>query len=252
MSVSALAWAGADLGSSVAVVYSERARGLTASSDGAGRVREGVMDEAGLAEIYQRCSPAIYAHCRRLLGSAAAARDATHEAFVRVMARGPKLLTGDDALRYLYRVATNVCLNQIREQRVHDRATPALVARSASLGRGEAGHADRQFVIALLDRCDETGSSIAVMHYVDGMSQVEIAETLGITRRTVFNRLRKLEKLARELLGRSADDDATENTTSNDGSPARADDAGATRSELQQTTTRKGIAGTVAGKGAGS
>jgi RNA polymerase sigma factor (sigma-70 family) len=124
-----------------------------------------------------------------------------HEAFVRVMAKGPKLLSGEDALRYLYRVATNVCLNQIREQRVHDRAAPAIIARSSQSGRGEAGHADRQFVLALLDRCDDTGSSIAVMHYVDGMSQVEIADTLGITRRTVFNRLRKLEKLARELLG---------------------------------------------------
>jgi DNA-directed RNA polymerase specialized sigma24 family protein len=39
------------------------------------------------------------------------------------------------------------------------------------------------------------------MHYVDGMSQVEIAETLGITRRTVFNRLRKVARIARDLLG---------------------------------------------------
>ena len=39
------------------------------------------------------------------------------------------------------------------------------------------------------------------MRYVDGMSQVEIAETLGITRRTVFNRLRKVARIARDLLG---------------------------------------------------
>jgi DNA-directed RNA polymerase specialized sigma24 family protein len=39
------------------------------------------------------------------------------------------------------------------------------------------------------------------MHYVDGMSQVEIAETMGITRRTVFNRLRKIARIARDLLG---------------------------------------------------
>jgi DNA-directed RNA polymerase specialized sigma24 family protein len=36
---------------------------------------------------------------------------------------------------------------------------------------------------------------------VDGMSQVEIAATLGITRRTVFNRLRRVERIARDLLG---------------------------------------------------
>jgi DNA-directed RNA polymerase specialized sigma24 family protein len=38
------------------------------------------------------------------------------------------------------------------------------------------------------------------MHYVDGMSQVEIAETLGITRRTVFSRLRKVAQIGRDLL----------------------------------------------------
>jgi DNA-binding transcriptional regulator LsrR (DeoR family) len=38
------------------------------------------------------------------------------------------------------------------------------------------------------------------MHYLDGMTQVEIAEVLGITRRTVFNRLRKLARVAGELL----------------------------------------------------
>jgi DNA-directed RNA polymerase specialized sigma24 family protein len=42
------------------------------------------------------------------------------------------------------------------------------------------------------------------MRYLDGMSQVEIAQVLGITRRTVFNRLRKLARVADELLrGRS-------------------------------------------------
>jgi RNA polymerase sigma-70 factor (ECF subfamily) len=158
------------------------------------------MDEAGLAQLYERYAPAIYAHCRRLLHSPSAARDATQEAFVRVLARGPALLAGEDALRYLYRVSTNVCLNQIREQKVHDRATPALAVRAGSGGSAESGHADRQFVHALLERSDETGAAIAVMHYVDGMSQVEIAEVLGITRRTVFNRLRKLEKIAEELM----------------------------------------------------
>jgi len=47
------------------------------------------------------------------------------------------------------------------------------------------------------------------MHYVDGMSQVEIAEVLGITRRTVFNRLRRLARIARDLLGVDQDGGGT-------------------------------------------
>lgn len=179
--------------------------------------REQSMDEAGLAEIYSRYSPAIYAHCRRLLGSSAAARDATQEAFVRVLAKGPKLLQGEDALRYVYRVATNVCLNLLREQKVHDRAAPALIARSSVGQTSEGAHADRQFAAALLDRCDDTGTSIAVMHYVDEMTQVEIAKTLGITRRTVFNRLKKIEGIARDLVGlRAAGKDQGSQETNED------------------------------------
>jgi RNA polymerase sigma-70 factor (ECF subfamily) len=159
------------------------------------------ISETALAALYQKFAPAIYAHCRRLLHSQAAARDATQEAFVRVLTRGPSFPNDDDALRYLYRVSTNVCLNQIRELKVHTRAAVSLRARPAFSGSMEAQHVDRQFVAAVLDRCGEAGATVAVMHYVDGMSQVEIAAILGITRRTVFNRLRKLARIAHELLG---------------------------------------------------
>jgi RNA polymerase sigma-70 factor, ECF subfamily len=153
----------------------------------------------GIAQLYERYAPAIYAHCRRLLGSTAAARDAMQESFVRVLQRNRNLEMGDEALRYLYRTATNVSINVLRQRAVRDRAMPEIAAR-ASRSEGAEGHADRQFVRMLLDRVDATGGSIAVMHFVDGMTQVEIAATLGITRRTVFNRLKALERLAKALL----------------------------------------------------
>jgi RNA polymerase sigma-70 factor (ECF subfamily) len=153
-----------------------------------------------LASLYAKYSPAIYAHCRRFLQSPAAARDATQEAFVRVLARGVVLPREEEALRYLYRVSTNVCLNLLREHNVHTRAAPALAANASHVGSAESGLADREFVNAVLDRCGEGGAQVAIMHYLDGMSQVEIAEVLGITRRTVFNRLRKLARIAGDLL----------------------------------------------------
>jgi RNA polymerase sigma-70 factor, ECF subfamily len=159
------------------------------------------ISEIAIAALYRKYSPAIYAHCRRLLQSQAAARDATQEAFVRVLTRGPLFPNEDDALRYLYRVSTNVCLNQIRETKVHTRAAASLRSRPSWSGSMEGRHVDREFVAAVLDRCGEAGAAVAIMHYVDGMSQVEIAGILGITRRTVFNRLRKLARIAHDLLG---------------------------------------------------
>ena len=173
---------------------------LGAGREASPRVVERISETA-LAALYQKYAPAIYAHCRRMLQSQAAARDATQEAFVRVLTRGPSFPNDEDALRYLYRVSTNVCLNQIREVKVHTRAAASLRLRPSSSGSMEGRHVDREFVAAVLDRCGEAGASVAVMRYVDGMSQVEIAETLGITRRTVFNRLRKIARIARDLLG---------------------------------------------------
>jgi RNA polymerase sigma-70 factor (ECF subfamily) len=163
-----------------------------------------LADETALAALYAKYAPAIYAHCRRFLQTPAAARDATQEAFVRVLAHGVSLPREEEALRYLYRVATNVCLNLLREHNVHTRAAPTLVARAPHVGSAESGVADREFVGVVLERCGEGSARVAIMHYLDGMSQVEIAQVLGITRRTVFNRLRKLARIADELLrGRS-------------------------------------------------
>jgi len=158
------------------------------------------MDRTVLAKLYRTHAPAIYARCYRLLRSQAAARDATQETFARVLAHNRVTLPSDEALHYLYRVSTNVCFNLLRKQRVRDRATSELASRYFEPPSLERGHTDRQFAAALLDRCDETSAAIAVMHYVDGMTQVEIAQVLSITRRTVFNRLRKLESLALALL----------------------------------------------------
>src|SRR4051812_33220383 len=123
------------------------------------------MDGESMAQLYERYAPAIYAHCRRLLGGNAAARDATQEAFVRVLMRNRDLQPGDEALRYLYRTATNVCINVLRQRGVRDRAVPEIAVRAAGPENREP-HGDRQFVRLLLERVDETGGAIAVMHFV--------------------------------------------------------------------------------------
>jgi RNA polymerase sigma-70 factor (ECF subfamily) len=183
--------------SAVAVGYASPASALENEK---GTSQATAAGETALGELYAKFAPAIYAHCRRFLQSPAAARDATQEAFVRVIARGVVLPREEEALRYLYRVSTNVCLNLLREHNVHARAVPTFAANAPHVNSSESGLADREFVKAVMDRCGEGGAKVAVMHYLDGMSQVEVAEVLGITRRTVFNRLRKISRIAEELL----------------------------------------------------
>lgn len=120
---------------------------------------------------------------------------------MRVLAKGVVLPTEEnEAVRYLYRVSINVCLNVLRQTEAHGRAVPGLAAVNEShSGSAEVNLASRELVHALLARCKEGDAQVAVMHYLDGMPQVEIARILGITRRSVFNRLRKLARIANEL-----------------------------------------------------
>jgi RNA polymerase sigma-70 factor (ECF subfamily) len=192
--------------SSAPVGYASHA---SAVENDKGSSKASAAGETALGELYEKFAPAIYAHCRRFLNSPAAARDATQEAFIRVIARGVVLPKEEEALRYLYRVSTNVCLNLLREHNVHTRAAPALAASAPHVSSAESGLADREFVNAVLDRCGEGGAKVAIMHYLDGMSQVEIADVLGITRRTVFNRLRKLSRIAGDLLNAGPRPEAT-------------------------------------------
>jgi RNA polymerase sigma-70 factor (ECF subfamily) len=70
-----------------------------------------------LTELYRRYGPAIYARCRTLLADESAAEDATQETFLRVQRHLDRVPSAREALYWIYRVATNYCLNELRTRR---------------------------------------------------------------------------------------------------------------------------------------
>src|SRR6185437_11222558 len=102
-------------------------------------------------------------------------------------------------MTFVYRVATNLCLNHLRAQRVRTRADappePAL----------EPAQADaRELLVHLLDRLDERALQIATLHFFDGLTQEEIAEVVGLSRKTIGLELQKIRALAVALGGGAA------------------------------------------------
>lgn len=153
-----------------------------------------------IGDLYQRHAPAVFTHCHQLLGEAADAADAMQETFVRVLNR-EKLEPGNCSVRYLFRTSTNTCIDVLRQQGVRRRAVPEITARGmAALMIEPRQHEDRECARLLLERCDDTTASIGVMHFMHEMNQVEIASELGVSRRTVFNHLKRFQRLATELL----------------------------------------------------
>jgi RNA polymerase sigma-70 factor (ECF subfamily) len=161
------------------------------------RVRDG-----RLVELYRAHGGAIYARCRRILGDHPTAQDATQETFVRVFRHIDRVPDAREVLRWIYRIATNYCLNEIRGRKVR----PELMERVPELAEAGvtvdpvAALADRQLVERLIRYVPEKLRVVAWLCHVDGLEQAEVATILGISRRTVVNRLAEFQERGRKLL----------------------------------------------------
>jgi RNA polymerase sigma-70 factor, ECF subfamily len=155
------------------------------------------MDEGGVAAAYRAYGGAVFARCARILRDEDGARDVTQEVFVRCFDRRDELRPGRELLAWLYRVATNLCLNVLRDARFRRNADRD-AAPSVPVAPG--GPAQRA-VLDLLAGLDERTQSIAVYVYLDGMTQTEAAEVAGVSDRTVRNCLTRFLEHGRTMLG---------------------------------------------------
>jgi RNA polymerase sigma-70 factor (ECF subfamily) len=133
-----------------------------------------------------------------MLRDDAAAEDATQETFLRVLRHLKKAPDDREALTWIYRIATNHCLNVLRDARRRARE-PDPVPGPA---HPESALADRNFVEHALRRAPRKVSVVAWLHHVDGLAQGDVANVLGISRRTVVNRLSHFAKSLRRLADR--------------------------------------------------
>ena len=157
-----------------------------------------------VAELYKLYGPAIYRRCLRLLGDKEAARDATQEVFGKLMRDVAKLEGRDTALPWIYRVAMNHCLNYRRNAgRRGEEPMPELEVVEHEWAGGLDAVPERQIAQQVLSRFDEKTQAIAVGVFVDGMEHEEVAQALGISRRTVSRKLDRFVTNARKYLNRS-------------------------------------------------
>lgn len=157
---------------------------------------------ARLAELYRRYGPTIAARCRRLLRDEVAGEDATQEVFLRVLGHIGSAPEDPAALAWISRISTNYCLNQLRDR--SRRAEPMDELPEQASEHPEPPILERDFALRLLDRAPEYLRAPAVLHYVHGLEQAQVAKLLGISRRTVINRLRAFSERARKFAARGS------------------------------------------------
>ncbi len=153
------------------------------------------------ASLYREYGPVIYWRCLKLLGDEDAAEDATQETFVRVHRHLDRTPEADEALRWIWRIATNYCLNEVRNRKRGAEPMGELPELPGAMAP-EQVLADRDLVRRVIERVSPKLRAVAWAHYVDGLEHVEAGRLLGISRRTVANRLATFQERARKIVRR--------------------------------------------------
>jgi RNA polymerase sigma-70 factor (ECF subfamily) len=144
----------------------------------------------------------VLRRCRQLLRDEEEALDACQDVFVRLIERRQSL----DA-RYpsslLYRIATNVCLNRIRDRGrrpVGSNMTDDERILAIACAEPPAGNSDARMLLDwLFNRHPESSRTIAVLHYVDGLTLEQVAAEIGLSVSGVRKRLKRLRESLTEM-----------------------------------------------------
>lgn len=150
------------------------------------------------AELYRVYGPLVLRRARAMLGEEQAARDAAHDVFVKVLASLSEFRNEASPVTWLYRATTNHCLNVLRGRL----RRPEVAHDEHDAAHEEDVSVDERLTLtAVLARVPEHLREIAVYYYLDQMSHDEIAQLMGVSRRTVGNRLVEFHAAARLVAG---------------------------------------------------
>jgi len=148
------------------------------------------------AELYRQYGPLVYRRCLRLLKDPEAAKDATQEVFMKLVRDMERLQDRETVLPWMYRVAMNHCLNLRRNAARRGEDTAEAGLEIADVARESLP--DRALVQQVLSRFDASTQAVAVGVLVDGLEHEEMAEVLGVSRRTVARKLERFLAAARK------------------------------------------------------
>jgi RNA polymerase sigma-70 factor (ECF subfamily) len=148
------------------------------------------------AELFEAYGPALFRRCQQLLGSDEAADDAVQEVFLRTLEKAAGFRGDSSPLTWLYAIATTHCLQQLRNARTRARKLALLESPRVDPATPE----ERILWLRLLEQLDPKVQLVALLRHVDEMTLEEVAEVVGLSRKTVARRLAAFEEAARGSL----------------------------------------------------
>jgi RNA polymerase sigma-70 factor (ECF subfamily) len=141
-------------------------------------------------QLYRRYSPMVLRRCRRLLRNEDLAVDAMQDVFVRLLTHKDRL-HGRYPSSLLFRMATNVCLNIIRDRKSkRTDGDEEILDRIACCAEQETRTLAGVMLERLFGRERPSTREMATLHFVDGMTYREVARETNLSVSGVRKRLR--------------------------------------------------------------
>ena len=158
-----------------------------------------MSDTPDVEALTRRYGPMVLRRCRQLLRNEDEAVDACQDVFVRLLERRGRIDASHPS-SLLYIMATNTCLNRIRDRRRHAVPTEDDELERIATADARAGGSDARLLLDRLFRRQPASSrTMAVLHYLDGLTLEEVAAEVGFSVSGVRKRLRSLRRVLREI-----------------------------------------------------
>ena len=156
------------------------------------------MDESAFARLAEQYAARLYTVAFRLLGNRADAEDAVQRTLLNCFANRASYSSRWAVSTWLYRVLSNVCIDELRRRR---RPTPEAPPRATS-----AATVERIDLARALERVPREARLLLALHYVDGLSYRDLAAIRGISVNTVKSQLARGKAILKTALAEGGED----------------------------------------------
>jgi RNA polymerase sigma-70 factor (ECF subfamily) len=158
-----------------------------------------MVSSAEIEELYRRFGPALFRRAMSLLSDEPEAHEIVQETFLQFWRGRKKFRRESSPFTFLYRITTNLSIDKLRRRRTAGNQMSYEDHHEIQGGRLPDARIVAASEIAMLTQgLDDEVVTIGVMSLVDGLTQEEIAEALGLSRRTIVKRLKNFRKVIDE------------------------------------------------------
>lgn len=147
--------------------------------------------------IFRKYGPMVQRRCLHLLRDPGDAADITQEVFLRLLER-KEGINAEFPSSLLWNMATNLCLNRIRDRKRHGNSdnthedSQSLLEKIACMQDDFATLEARSVLDRIFGKHPESTRTIAVLHLLDGMTLEEVALEVSMSVSGVRKRIRAL------------------------------------------------------------